>query len=228
MIIKHPTPAEQEGMLTLWEEAFGDSREFIKMFFSTGFSFDRSMLCTQNDQVAAALYWFDCLWNDKKVAYLYAIATKQEHRGKGICKKLMAATHNELLSKNYHGAILVPADEGLSQMYGKMGYQPYEKSHNCPLSIVHCPFDLTPISVAEYRKLQKELLPKDSVVHTDAAFSYLQTFAQFYKTEKGILCKTEDSIQEILPYTPKGENKAMYLPLTEDKTLPAYFGLPLA
>ena len=225
MIIKHPTFADQEGMLTLWQEAFGDSREFIKMFFSTGFSFDRSMLCTQNDQVAAALYWFDCLWNGKKVAYLYAIATKKEHRGKGICKKLMAATHDELLSKNYHGAILAPADEGLSQMYGKMGYIPCAAQG---MQNAECKMQNVPISVVEYRKLQKELLPPNAVSHTDAAFAYLETFAKFYKTETGILCKTEDTVQEILPYTPKGENKAMYLPLTVDKTPPAYFGLPLA
>lgn len=225
MIIKHPTAARQDGMLMLWQEAFGDNREFIEMFFSTGFSFDRSMICLENEQVAAALYWFDCLWNDKKVAYLYAIATKKEQRGKGICTKLMVKTHAELKAKNYHGTILVPADEGLAKMYGRMGYSPCAAQG---IQNAECKMQTVSISPEEYKKLQRDLLPEDAVTHTDAAFLYLQNFARFYKTKDGILCKTEDTVQEILPYIPARKPTAMYLPLTEDKTIPSYFALPLA
>ena len=262
MIIKHPEKENIPALTELWMQAFGDTREFIAGFFRTGFSHDRCLLAEEQGQLLAALYWFDCTWEGKKVAYLYAIATDESHRGKGICKKLMAHTHQVLKDKGYVGAILVPADAGLARMYGKLGYQsvissggrqsgieksviPKETDLSTPhlrcsaqddtekmevqkITENHCQLDITPISVEEYRKLQEKLLPENAVVHTDAAFSYLQTFASFYKTKDGICCKTQEHIQEILPYTPTGKNRAMYLSLTEDKTLPAYFALPLA
>ncbi len=225
MIIKSPEKEHIPGLTGLWMQAFGDSKDFIDGFFRTGFSYDRCLLAQEQGQLLAALYWFDCLWQDKKIAYLYAIATDEHHRGKGICNKLMQATHETLKQRNYHGAILVPAEASLFSFYGKMGYLPC-----CPQQMqnAECEMQNAPVSVSQYRKLQSDLLPPDAVVHTDAAFSYLQTFAAFYKTKDGICCKTEDSIQELLPYTPTGKNRAMYLSLTEDKTLPAYFALPLA
>lgn len=225
MIIKRPEKENIPALTGLWMQAFGDSKDFIDGFFRTGFSYDRCLLAQAQGQLLAALYWFDCQWQDKKVAYLYAIATHESHRGKGICTELMKHTHRHLQKAGYSGAILVPADEGLARMYGKMGYIPCASQE---MQNAKCKMQNEPISVAEYRKLQSDLLPPDAVVHTDAAFAYLQTFAGFYKTENGILCKTQEHIQEILPYTPTGKNRAMYLSLTEDKTLPAYFALPLA
>lgn len=236
MIIKHPAPHHHAGMAALWTEAFGDSREFVEMFFSTGFSPSRSAVCVEDDAVVAALYWFDCLWQGRKIAYLYAIATKKERRGKGICNQLMEKTHALLKEKGYHGAILVPAEDSLFGFYAKMGYTPCCPCH-FDRSTPHCHFErsdsgveksVSPITVAQYRKFQEKLLPENAVTHTDAAFLYLSCFGEFYKTETGILCKTGNAVQEILPYAPGSKDSAMYLPLTADKTLPSYFALPLA
>ena len=123
MIIKRPENEHIPALTSLWMQAFGDTEAFVKTFFSTGFAFERSMVCLEEDAVVAALYWFDCLWEDKKVAYLYAIATDADHRGKGICAELMKHTHRHLQQAGYAGAILVPADEGLARMYAKLGYR---------------------------------------------------------------------------------------------------------
>lgn len=225
MIIRHPTSAEKEGLTALWTEAFDEPRESAEIFFASAFSPDRSMVCLEEASVIAGLYWFDCLWGEKKVAYLYAVATKKAHRGKGICRALMQKTHETLKENGYHGAILVPAEDSLFSFYGRMGYLPCVPQGK---QNAKCIMHNGPISVAEYRNLQKSLLPENAVVHTETAFLYLSKFARFYKTEKGIFCETEDVIQEVLPYSPSGKNTAMYLPLTEDKALPSYFGLPLA
>lgn len=225
MIIKHPAPHHKESQIALWMEAFDEPKESPETFFATAFSPDRSMVCEEDNQAVAALYWFDCLWGDKKVAYIYAVATLLSHRGQGFCNKLMQKTHEILKERNYHGAILVPAEDSLFGFYEKMGYIPCVPQE---MQNAQCKMQNAPISVAEYQKLQKTLLPQNAILHTDTAFLYLSNFARFYKTEKGIFCETEDEIQEVLPYSPSGKNTAMYLPLTEDKTLPSYFGLPLA
>ena len=125
MIIEQGRVEDIPRLTDLWQEAFGDSREFIGKFFRTGFAPERSAVA---DGGAGALYWFDCLWKGKKIAYIYAVATQKKSRGKGICGKLMAYTHQVLKDRGYAGAILVPADENLSQMYGKMGYIPLKKA----------------------------------------------------------------------------------------------------
>ena len=249
MIIKHPDPQHKSGLSALWQEAFQEPEESFLLFYDTAFSSHRAMVCLEENTVVAALYWFDCLWNGKKVAYLYAVATKKTHRGKGLCNKLMTKTHQHLKERGYFGAILVPAEAPLFSFYSKMGYLPccpgaipakkaptdegavseadWGRDHS-QFSILNSQLNLTPITLEEYLSLQKDLLPQDAVLHTDAAYAYLSHFGEFYKTETGILCKTEEEVQEILPYSPSGKNTAMYLPLTEDKTLPFYFAHPLA
>ena len=231
MIIKHPEKAHVEGLIALWVEAFQEPREAAQCFFDTAFAPQRSLICLEGEAVAAGLYWFDCLWKGRKVAYIYAVGTRLSHRGKGFCNKLMEKTHELLKSRGYHGAILVPAEESLFGFYGKMGYIPC-----CPGGIPgekltaqrEREMGLTPISVEAYLEKQKKLLPKDAVVHTATAYEYLKHFAEFYAYDGGIVCKIGEDIQERLPWDGTGEMASMYLPLTEDRTLPGYFAHPLA
>ena len=112
-----------EQLKMLWHQAFGDGEEFIDLFFRTGFSPDRCQYLTENGQLTAALYWLDCAYRDQKQAYIYAVATHPDHRGKGLCRKLMEMTHQILARQGYTAALLRPADEGLRRMYRNMGYR---------------------------------------------------------------------------------------------------------
>ena len=227
MIIKHPEKAHIEGLIALWVEAFQEPREAARCFFDTAFDPQRSLICLEGEEVAAGLYWFDCLWKGRKVAYIYAVGTRLSHRGKGFCNKLMEKTHEVLRERGYLGAILVPAEESLFGFYGKMGYSPC-----CPGAIpgekITGDTGLTPISMAEYLALQKTLLPEDGVLHTAVAYEYLGHFGEFYSFDGGILCKIGEDIQERLPWDGTGEMASMYLPLTENREIPTYFAHPLA
>ena len=114
-------PTEQ--LKQLWQLAFGDSREFIDLFFETGYAPDRCLYLTEEGQITAALYWLDCVFRDQKQAYVYAVATHPDHRGKGLCRRLMDMTHDKLKEQGYTAALLRPANEGLRRMYRKMGYR---------------------------------------------------------------------------------------------------------
>ncbi len=130
MKIDKPLDCQQKGLRLLWQEAFGDSEEFLDTFFNTAFSPDRCRCVTINGQVIAALYWFNCTrktdntntLTNTPIAYIYAVATAEEYRGCGICHKLMENTHTHLAGLGYEGAILVPGDEGLFRLYENMGY----------------------------------------------------------------------------------------------------------
>ena len=71
----------------LWQQAFGDSRVFIDGFFRTGYSPDRCRFLERDGRLAAILYWFDCQWAGKKVAYIYSVATDKDFRGQGLCRR---------------------------------------------------------------------------------------------------------------------------------------------
>ena len=72
-----------EQLKELWHLAFGDGLEFIELFFGTAYAPERCLYLTEDGQVTAALYWLDCSYQDQKQAYIYAVATHPEHRGKG-------------------------------------------------------------------------------------------------------------------------------------------------
>lgn len=223
MIIEQGRQEQIPRLTALWQEAFGDSPEFIGKFFRTGFAPDRSAVA---DGGAGALYWFDCRFRGKKIAYIYAVATEKKSRGKGICGKLMAYTHRVLKESGYAGAILVPAEEGLFQMYGKMGYIPLKKAvilSASEESPKHAKGSATEISAEEYMRLREKLLPEGAVHHTEKAFSYMAEFMKFYRFDGGIFCGDAEDPAEVLPGG-KGE-PAMYRPFDGDSDLPSYFAL---
>ena len=239
MTINYAQPKDIPRLTRLWQESFGDSPESVAHFFRTGFVPENSAVA---DGGAGALYWFDCLWEGKRLAYIYAVATEKESRGKGICAALMAWTADSLRARGYAGAILVPAEEGLFRMYGKMGYVPLKKAvilREGEAGIEESPKQkgilrvaqddkkdsAEEISAREYMALRKELLPEGGVEHTQRAFDYMAGFLRFYRFDGGIFCGEPAQPEEVLPGGP-GE-RAMYLPLDGSDAVPAYFALKM-
>lgn len=118
-----PTHAQIPALRSLWKEAFGDTDDFLDVFFQTAFHPDRCHCITIDDQIAAALYWFTCSYQERPVAYIYAVATAKSHRGRGLCHKLLDYTHKHLEKKGYLGALLVPGSKELFYFYEGIGYR---------------------------------------------------------------------------------------------------------
>ena len=120
MTIDSPKIDQLPQLRALWKEAFGDTDAYLDSFFTLGFSPERCRCMTEDGQVSAALYWFDCSCQGARLAYLYAVATAENRRGVGLCRLLMDNTHAHLKKAGYAGAILVPASASLRQMYEKI------------------------------------------------------------------------------------------------------------
>lgn len=232
----------------LWKQAFGDTDTFIDTFFSVAYSPDRCRYLTENGQLAAMLYWFDCDYQGKKIAYLYAVATEEAHRGNGFCRRLMDNTHRHLKGLGYAGAILVPADEDLFRLYEKLGYRTccYVTEFTCAAGE---PIPLHAVSVSEYASARRQLLPKNGVLQEGAALALLDASTALYAGDGFVLTAVvEDGtahIQELLGQadpagiiaalgannghvrTPGNDTPfAMFLPFA-DTPAPGYFGLAL-
>ena len=235
----------------LWQEAFGDSQETLDAFFATGFSSERCHFLVENEIPVSALYWFDCALGGKKLAYIYAVATKKSHRGKGFAARLMEETHSLLREKGYAGAILVPGEESLFAYYEKLGYRAATKVEGFTATVAESPVSVREISPAEYACLRKNYLPNGGVLQEGETLSYLATYARFYKGEDFLLSASHQGesllVHEFLGNTDicgnilcalgfsrgvfrtpgNGRDFAMLFSLIEDCPVPTYFGLAL-
>lgn len=79
----HPHPALIPGLRKLWQEAFGDTEEYLDGFFRLAYSPENCLCIGEGDIVHAALYWLDMTCRGERIAYIYAVATAKNRRGEG-------------------------------------------------------------------------------------------------------------------------------------------------
>lgn len=247
MNIDYPSQAQTDDLRDLWQEAFVDDDAFMDLFYTYGFAPDRCRCVTIDGHVAAALYWFDCQYRGRPLAYLYGVATAKAFRGKGLCRALAENTHQHLKYLGYAGAILVPAGEKLFQMYEKMGYSVCASVSEFVCTAGPTPAQMRQVDAEEYRLLRRQFLPENGVVQEGDNLDFLQTMADFYAGEDFLVCISRDeeffapellgneqAAPGILTALRKnqghfrgpggGKPFAMYCPLS-DAPAPGYFGL---
>lgn len=183
MTISEPRACHMASLRNLWKAAFGDTDEFLDMFYAAGFSPHRCRCILDGDQVAAVLYWFDCTCEHQKLAYIYAVATDPSYRNQGLCRRLMADTHAHLKLQGYAGAMLLPQEPGLRNMYSKMGYAPCTSLREFECKAAGESVPLTELAPETYANLRKTMLPPGSVIQEGENLSYLSGFTKFYKAE---------------------------------------------
>lgn len=248
MIIDYPTSLQRHGLYALWREAFGDSETFLDLFFSTAFSEKRCRCVTQNGEVIAALYWFDCHFKNEKIAYVYAVATKKSHRGQGICAALMENTHSLLKDRGYSGAVLVPGSKELFSFYEKMNYKTccFNETFFCAAGEKE--ISINEIDETEFARLRRELLPSGGIVQENENLRFLKTMMSFFKGENFLLAARKNS-DKLVAAELLGEKAlapkivkvlgckggsfripstaspfAMFLPFEKDSEIPNYLG----
>lgn len=226
----------------LWAAAFGDDG-WIDSFFRTAFREENTLAIFREGQLAAGLAWMQTSCQGRKLAYLYAVATAPEYRHQGLCRELMAKTQEVLTSLGYDGSVLVPADDGLRQMYAAMGYRNFGGVEHLTLP-AGAPVPLWEVTPEEYAALRRKYLPVGGIVQEDGAIEYLAQSAKLYAGNGFLLAATEDEPMELLGDAsqaagilgalgkdwgtfrlPGAAPFAMFRLICNDSWTPAYFGL---
>ena len=187
MKIDFPVPKQYKQLTALWQEAFGDTEEFIDGFFCTAFSPARCRCIVINRKVVAALYWMDVRMGKQRYAYIYAVAVSKARRGKGLARTLMDDTQAHLALRGYDGVLLVPQDEGLRTLYEKLGYTTCTHVHEFPAMPGDSPLSLQRINREEYALLRRDALPEGAGVEEAENIAFLETLAFFYRGENLLL-----------------------------------------
>lgn len=246
MTIRKPRSEEIPLLRQLWQTVFGDTDAFLDSFFSVAYSPDRCLCAVEGDALAGMLYWLPC----EKYAYIYAVATHPDHRGKSICRGLMEAAHEAIALQGFEGAILYPQEEGLRAMYRKMGYLAETFLTEQSFTPGSEPADPEEISCETYFSLRKHLLPEGAVIQ-ESPFRELMESLSFYQGNSFLLAAEDrgDTLfgLELLGnpalapgilkalgktggsfrFPGNGKPFAMFRPLREGVRAPKYFAFPL-
>lgn len=250
MASEFPRQEQLPELMQLWKQVFGEYGGFWEQFVrSGGFSRQRCLCLLSDGHIAASLCWLDCSFRGRKLAYVYAVMTRPEYRGRGLCRTLLADTHRLLAGAGYAAAILVPEDDGLRRMYEKLGYETVTGVTEFSCGAGETAIPLRPVEPAEYGRLRRALLPENGIVQEGDSLSFLaeQTLLlagpgvllAAYREEEILHAMELLGPREAAPGIVKAlgcregrfrgpgrdEPFAMWFPLAEDAPQPGYFGL---
>ncbi|MDO5401206.1 MAG: GNAT family N-acetyltransferase [Eubacteriales bacterium] len=237
-------PRTTEGLKKLWREAFGDEEAFIDGFFKTAYAPDRCRCIVDGGETAAMLFWLDGTFRGEKFAYVYAVATGEPFRGRGLCRALMEDTHALLKQEGYAAALLYPAEAGLREMYRSLGYRDWGRSEEFTCTAAGT-LPLRRVSPEEYGRLRRVLLPGDGLIQEGPSLAFLAESAQLWAGQDILLAASvEDDTLRAAEFL--GDPRlapaavaaldcrsgffrqgaaAMILPFKKNAVLPGYLGL---
>jgi predicted acetyltransferase len=116
-----------EEVAALWKEVFGDSDEFIKLFFDNVYKPENTLVVKRNNQIVSALQIvpYKVKVNDLLLdaAYVCGICTCISERGKGFMNRLMAESQKLMKERGFAFSFLIPAEIWLFDIYKKAGYK---------------------------------------------------------------------------------------------------------
>jgi GNAT superfamily N-acetyltransferase len=217
MRICEPGTGHIHGLRDLWKLVFGDEDDFLDLFFGAAFAPERCLCALEGDAPVGALYWLPC----DSYAYIYAVATHPEHRGKGLASRLLEDTHAHLKELGYAGAVLKPA-AGLFPFYGRLGYETCGYITRFCAEASDSPLPLRQITAEEYGCLRKSFLPENGISQEGVTLAFLSTFASFYACADALVCanKEEQVVFEYLgnPHSAPGILSALSVKSAEIPT----------
>ena len=186
MIIDKPNSSYLPSMKALWRRAFGDEESFVDLFFDTAYSPERAFVAVENEETAAALFFFDCEYNGEKTAYIYGVATAENYRGRGLCRLLTEHAHRYLKDAGYAAALLRPAEDSLFGFYRKMGYGVCGYVREISAEAGGTAVPVRRITAEEYFEARRHLLPENGVLQEGATIRFLAGFTDTYAFDGGV------------------------------------------
>lgn len=122
---RHDIPA----LKTLFKACFGDTDEFLNLFFSEYFKRTTGMVAIRDKRIVAMLFLcpakIKSAGRKSPIYYVYACATLPEYRNQGIMNQLLQVSYAYAKQQNAWGLILVPASSDLAEYYSHLGFIPF-------------------------------------------------------------------------------------------------------
>ena len=164
----------------LWKLAFGDDDTYIDHFFTRYYTPERMLVLEEAGAVQAMTAWFDMplAFSDgtqHPSAYLYAVATHPDCRGKGFAGQLLAFADQWLGAYGFACLTTVPARPDLHVFFAQNGFEECFalEQRDAPPQTQTDSVCLSAVSAGQYAALREQLLAgTDHVVYSESALEY--------------------------------------------------------
>lgn len=167
-IVRLSVPGDLPDQRELWALAFGDSGDYVDNFYKTYYRPDRVLVLEEEGRVRAMTAWFDTTFvvpgqGEYRAAYLYAVATHPDCRGRGLAAELLAGADGYFRSIGIPAVTTVPAQPSLHRFFGANGFRECFKTFEGKLEPREIPAPkggslLRPVTPAEYGAFREKLL----------------------------------------------------------------------
>jgi len=115
-----------DDLKQLWRECFGADDKYLNMYFGTRYRHENTLVYLVNQKAVAMLTMLPIQLVVNNIAYsakyIFAVATLNEYRGKGLSTQLLQYADNYMSTNNITAAVLAPATASLFGFYQKQGY----------------------------------------------------------------------------------------------------------
>lgn len=166
--IRTSRPEDVPRQRELWQLAFGDDGAYVDNFYHTYYRPERVLLLEEDGVVRAMTAWFETNFavpgqGRYRAAYLYAVATHPEARGRGLAGQLLAGADRIFREWGIPAVTTVPAEPSLHRFFGRNGFREcfvdgqFSAPRECRPTPPGAAF-LERLTPGEYRQLREGLL----------------------------------------------------------------------
>ncbi len=155
-------PAQRE----LWQLAFGDAGAYVDNFYRICWTPDRFLILEEDGHLCSMTAWFDTRLvlpggSSLRAAYLYAVATRPECRGRGFASMLLNAADSWFRERSFPLVTTVPAEPSLHSFFTAAGFREHFAMEETVLEAGSFPppsAALIPVTADGYGTLREQLL----------------------------------------------------------------------
>ncbi|MBR5809227.1 MAG: GNAT family N-acetyltransferase [Clostridia bacterium] len=173
----------REQIIELWNGAFGDRTEDVKKYLDTILKY--FLVYEEDGIIKGMLSVLPVYFCNKRGGYVYAVTTHKDHRGQGICNKLMEYVKAD---KTYDFLVLKPQNDGLFEFYGKMGFEKVSCLSKKELYVEEPEknYKLTTLSAQEYEMARNAYFGEEIIRWDSNMLSFAKDMykGEFYAVEK--------------------------------------------
>lgn len=166
--VRPSIPADIPAQRELWKLAFGDSGDYVDNFYTTYYRPERVLVLEEEGVVRSMTAWFDTQLvlpgrGEYRAAYLYAVATHPDCRGRGLAARLLSGADDYFRALDIPAVTTVPAEPSLHVFFGANGFRECFTHDQMerraePAQPLIRPFPLRPLEPEEYGRLRETLL----------------------------------------------------------------------
>ena len=182
-MIRFATEKESEQIVSLWQEAFGDSREWVLLYLEE--NIENVLIYEENGQVFGMLSLLRVSYKERAGFYVYGVATGKAHRSLGVSTKLLE--HAKKLAGDGF-LVLVPRNQGLFEFYKGRGFFPVNSVTTTEMAKADakCGCRVLPATPGEYYQIRKNKL-ENLIEWDEDMLCSIRKFenGKYYKTDDG-------------------------------------------